>query len=275
MKLIGRIAAALVLTAVTAGTAACGSAPSTPSTPPQAGEQPGAVHPAPPTVNPTVAATCKSAWAGGQQVWFTDRGGVAIGGVMLGTGTKGGVVLAHTAGADACQWLPFGRQLAAAGYRVLAFDFAGSGVSGPLTDGRDDNVLAAAAYLHGHGVLTVVLVGASMGGNAALVAAPKVIPPVAGVITLSAPVTYQGLDAAPAAKELAAPVLYIAAKGDGEFAGDAQALYASTPGNAKTLLIATGSQHGTDLLDKAKEPDAAKVRQAILDFLKAHAPVTG
>jgi pimeloyl-ACP methyl ester carboxylesterase len=274
VKSIGRIAAGLVVAALAAGTAACGVSATTPPTaqPPGPGQQGGPGRTMP-IVQPTVGLKCKAAWAGGTQVGFLDSAGVYLGGVELGTGTKG-VVLAHQAGGDACQWLPFGRQLAAAGYRVLAFDFAGSGVSGPLANGdkRDDNVVAAAAYLHGHGVLSVVLIGASMGGNASLVAAPRVMPPVNGVISLSAPVDYDGLDASGAAPKLSVPALYIAGAREAKYADAARTLYAATPGDTKTLLLASGDQHGVALLEKA-EPDAAKVRKAILDFLKAHAPV--
>jgi len=267
--------AALAGVAVVAVAAGCAAAtPVAGTTPPQPGGlAPGQPHPGPPSVHPTVAAACPSAKAGGHEVWFTDAAGVALGGIELGTGSKG-VVLSHMAGGDSCQWLPFGRQLAAAGYRVIALDLAGSGASAQLTgeDKRDANVVAAAAYLHGHGVMSVVLIGASMGGNASLVAATEVSPPVSGVISLSAPATYQGLDAAAAVTRLAVPVLYIAGSGESEYASAARALYAATPGNTKNLFLASGSQHGTQLLDKP-EPDAAKVRAAVLDFLKAHAPV--
>jgi dienelactone hydrolase len=273
VKSIGRVARAVIVAALAAGTAACGSSASPPPTgPPEPGQQAGSPRVFP-TVVPTVGALCKAAWAGGKQVGFLDAAGVYVGGIELGTGSKG-VVLAHQAGADSCQWLPFGRQLAAAGYRVLVFDFAGSGVSGPLANGdkRDDNVVAAAAYLHGHGVMDVVLIGASMGGNASLVAAPKVMPPVTGVVSLSAPLTYDGLDASAVAPKISVPALYIAGSGEATYADAARTLYSATPGDAKKLLLASGDQHGVALLEKA-EPDSAKVRKAILDFLKANAPV--
>lgn len=273
MRSLGRIVATLVVAAVAAGAAAC----ETGTTPPAQNQPPVPQTATPeaygplPTVNPTVGASCRSGWTGGKQAWFMDAGHVLLGAVELGTGATG-VVLAHMAGGDVCQWLPFGKQLAAAGYHVLAFDFAGSGVSGKPTGGDqlDANVVAAAAYLRGQGATSVVLIGASMGGTAALVAAGKVLPPVSGVIAVSAPLTYASANAQAAAATLTAPVLYVAGTGESAYASAARTLYAATPGNAKTLLLATGSQHGTDLLGKA-EPDAAKVRAAIMDFLKAHA----
>src|SRR5262245_48348448 len=191
----GRIVTALVVAVLAAGTGACGGSPATvPS------GRPAVPEGAPPTARPTVAANCPSDSAGGRQVWFTDANRVALGGVELGTGGSG-VVLAHIADGDSCEWLPFGRQLAAAGYRVLAFDFAGSGVSGQLTGGdrRDANVAAAAAHLRGEGATAVVLIGASMGANASLVAATEIGPPVAGVVSLSAPAVYDDLDASASA----------------------------------------------------------------------------
>jgi esterase/lipase len=126
--------------------------------------------------------------------------------------------------------------------------------------------------MHGHGVMSVVLIGASMGGNASLVAATKVSPPIAGVVSLSAPVSYDGLDASGAVRKLSVPTLYIAGSGESTYADAARSLYAATPGDTKKLLLGSGDQHGIALLAKA-EPDAAKVRTAILDFLRAHSPV--
>ncbi|MBO0869107.1 MAG: alpha/beta fold hydrolase [Micromonosporaceae bacterium] len=254
-----RFGVLLVAVVLGAGTAAC-----TASQTPTAG-------PPSPVVHPTVAAECPDVSTGGQQAWFSDVKGVNIGAVMLGTGSVG-VVLAHQADEDSCEWLPYGKELAAAGYKVLAFDFAGSGVSGDLgTDARDANVVAAAGYLLGHGATSIVLLGASMGGNASLVAATKIIPQVAGVISMSAPASYQGLNALSAVANLKAPVLYIAGKDDGTFPDDATAMYNATPINSKKLLIVDSFNHGVALL-VPQDPQSRKVRTAITDFLHRYAP---
>ena len=237
---------------------------------------PGSSHS--PVPHPTVAAECPSQWEGGKgkQVWFTDEAGASIGGVELGNGTTG-VVLAHEAEADSCNWLPYGSTLAAAGYRVLAFDFSGAGVSPDLpdNDSHDGNVLGALAFLRHEGVTKVVLMGASMGGTASLLAASKASPPVAGVVSLSAPLAYEGMSASGAVAKLAVPALFAAAEDDADFPFAARTLYDATPGSAKTLLIAQGIPlHGTALLAPGLD-ETVKIQAAVEDFLKAHAPVSG
>ena len=136
-------------------------------------------------------------------------------------------------------------------------------------------VIAAAAYLRAQGVQTVVLVGASMGANAVLAAAPHIAPPVAGVISLSAPASFQGIDAVAAVRGLAVPVLYAACQNDPGYPEDASALFAATPtSHPRTLLVVPGcSSHGVQLVDPANQPEAGSVRTAMHDFLAAHAPV--
>jgi len=247
--------------------------------------QPATSHPptaaspakASPTGPPTVAAKCASEWQDGKgkQVWFKDSSGASLGGVELGSGTAG-VVLAHQADSDACSWLPYGSELAAAGYRVLAFDFPGDGASpaAPPGDSLDKDVLGAASFLRGEGAKNVVLMGAAMGAAASLVAASEVAPPelpVAGVISVSSPMQYSSLNPLATAKNLTVPVLYIGGINDPEMYQATNGLYAATQGNAKTVLVADSAKHGADML-KADAPDAAKVRTAVTGFLAAHAP---
>lgn len=264
---LARFVGVLALVSATAAVTACGGARSN-----DGGSSP---SPAP---HPTVAAACASQWQDGKgkQVWFNDAAGASIGGVELGSGTIG-VVLAHQAGADSCDWMAFGSGLAAAGYRVLTFDFSGSGVSPdpPAGDTLDGNVLGALAFLRHEGATKAVLMGASMGGAASLVAASKASPKVAGVVSLSAPLSYEGVDAFSAAADLTVPALFAAGTDDADFASAAHTLYNQTPGSAKTLVVAQGSgMHGTALLVPALD-DGAKVETAIQDFLKAYAPVSG
>ena len=102
---------------------------------------------------------------------------------LYGSGPRG-IVLAHGGRFNKGSWEKQARALAAAGFRVLAFDFRGYGESrGP---GQEDiytapihfDVLAAAHYLRGQGATTVAVIGASLGGGAAaqaVVVEPRVI----------------------------------------------------------------------------------------------------
>jgi dienelactone hydrolase len=219
------------------------------------------------------AAGCNGAAAGGQPVKFGPAGAANLVGIVFGTG-RTGLVFAHQNRADRCQWAAYARESAAAGYRAMTFDLPGFGDS-PAGLSADAAVAQAVAFLRGQGVQAVVLIGASMGGTAVLAAAPRITPPVAGVISLSAPVFFQGMDAAAAVKELAVPVLYAACQNDDGYGDDASTLLGATaPGHPRKLLVVPGcSSHGVRLADPAGGPEATSVRATMRDFLGEYAPV--
>ena len=171
-------------------------------------------------------------------VHFTGAG-ADLDGVVLGNGATG-VVLAHQLHSNLCAWLPFGERLAAAGMRVIAFDF-------PSTSDLDRYVLAAVTELRRQGAHTIALAGASMGGTAVLVAASR-DPTIARVASLSGPRDFEGLAAGRAVRQVYAPTLFIAAREDSPYVDDARAMYRAAPGD-KRLLVVPGFDHGTDLLD--------------------------
>ena len=82
---------------------------------------------------------------------LTNAAGLSIAAVDLGTGASG-VVLAHQSDGSLCEWLPYGEALAAKGFRVLAFDFAGSGSSSmPKQKTYVEDLRTAVTYLRGAG----------------------------------------------------------------------------------------------------------------------------
>ena len=119
-----------------------------------------------------VTAASLSVLAAQESITIRTQDGASIAADLYGAGTKG-VVLAHGGRRTKSDWAPQARQLAAAGFRVLAFDFRGFGKSpvGPKTPADDDDfrfdVLAAVRYLRQHGAQTVSVVGGSFGGEAA------------------------------------------------------------------------------------------------------------
>jgi pimeloyl-ACP methyl ester carboxylesterase len=104
-------------------------------------------------------------------VSFPTRDGWTIHGDLYGTADRG-VVLAHGGQFEKGSWEKQARTLVNAGFRVLAIDLRGFGLSkeGPQSVRSDFgsplDVLAAVRYLHEHGAKTVAAVGASMGGDA-------------------------------------------------------------------------------------------------------------
>lgn len=199
---------------------------------------------------------------------FRASDGVRLIGVVLGKGPRA-VILAHQGGAaspDLCSWLPYGRTLAARGYRVLVFDHRGYGSSGRATHWRrrlrvDYDVLGAVSSMRARGATNVVLGGASLGGAAVLSAAAVATPPVDAVISFASPLSYGFVDALAAVRSLRVPALFVAAEGDGEFPDVAQELYAACASPDKQLRILSGSSHGAPVL---RNPDA---RSVVDDFI--------
>jgi dienelactone hydrolase len=182
--------------------------------------------------------------------------GETLDGIVIGDG-PGGVVLAHQRGSNLCEWLSFARRLASQGYSTLAFDFT------PSLD-LGESVAAAAEELRRRGGRRVVLAGASMGGTASLVAA-RSAPGVVGVVSLSGPEVFGNLDAGEAVRGLEAPLLLLAAKGDGHFPADARTLFRQARSDDKELVLLPGSAHGTALLS------AGRARRSFESFIAEQA----
>ena len=198
---------------------------------------------------------------------FQASDGVRLAAVVLGRG-RTGVALGHERGTNLCVWLPFARVLAARGYRVLAFDHRGYGESAPYPNAffrLDRDFLGAAQQLRRRGSTRFVFMGASMGGTAALVAAPQLGRPLRAVVDLSGPSAYETLNALPAVRRLAAPALFAVGSQDAAFVEDTRRLAAASPNAASELVIRPTSAHGTALLRDAS------FRTLVLAFVRRHA----
>jgi pimeloyl-ACP methyl ester carboxylesterase len=193
---------------------------------------------------------------------FRTSDGVRLAGAAVGSG-RTGIVFAHQVAADRCQWLPFARELAAAGYRSLVFDMRGYGASGGNANVNPHlDVVAASAELRRRGARRIVLVGASMGGTGVVAAAPRIRPPVAGVVELSAPTGFGGVDALAAARKLRGPALFVVGRDDGDFAQATRALHRAAATKDKQLVVVPTSYHGVDLLS------LPNVKRLVLDFVR-------
>jgi pimeloyl-ACP methyl ester carboxylesterase len=112
----------------------------------------------------------------------------------------------------------------------------------------DLDIAAAVARLRRDGVAHVTLVGSSMGATAVLVAAARIRPAVDGVVSLSAPARYAGLDATRAVATSRVPVRFLADTKDGAFATDARRLYRASAARDKALRLSSDGLHGQQLL---------------------------
>ena len=127
---------------------------------------------------------------------FRATDGVKLAGAVLGSGKTGIVVRAPGAG-DRCQWLPFARELVGKGYRSLVFDMRGYGAS------------AGVANVNPHLDVSRAAAGAPPARRAEDRARRRVDGrhgsrrpprrgsglPIAGVVELSAPTGFGGVDA--------------------------------------------------------------------------------
>jgi alpha-beta hydrolase superfamily lysophospholipase len=210
--------------------------------------------------------------AAGPDVSFRAADGTKLVGHLFGDGRKA-VVLGHQSNGNLCDWLAYARRLARLGYTAFAIDFRGHGRSdyraGAAGNRLAADLAAAVQVVRKRGKEKVFLVGASMGGIASLVAGASVKPPVDGVVSVSAPARFMGMNAAATAPRLRAPVLYLAAEGDDnagyDFSDDAREMHAATAAADKRLEILPGSRHGVALV-----AGSARVRTLIESFLKAH-----
>lgn len=174
------------------------------------------------------------------------------------------VILLHMYPADQTSWFGFAEELQARGIDALTFDFRGYGES----DGEKDpgvadlDARAALAFARARGFERVVLIGASMGGTAAIVVAADEA--VDGVAALSAPAAMAELDAATVIAAVQAPVTLVAAGDDLSGAESLRDLAERAGLGEHEVLLMAGRAHGTELLEA---PGRETVRGWLLDFL--------
>jgi alpha-beta hydrolase superfamily lysophospholipase len=149
------------------------------------------------------------------------------------------VVLAEEYGGDVCQWHFNAQDLATQGYQTVIFNYQGSAAT---------DVLAAIDFVRSQGAKRVFLLGSSKGGTAVLTAASEARPPVSGVVSLSAPKTFEDMNALAPMPTFTTPVIFII--GDNDAAGpDTKLLYQRCASKDKQLIVRPGGFHGVALMD--------------------------
>jgi len=211
-----------------------------------------------PTVAPPVT---------GIPVSFTTEDNVTIKGRLFGSGETA-VVFAHMFPNDQQAWWGFASEVAGQGYAALTFDFLGYGETGGTKDIAhiDRDLAAAVRYLREEGYKRVILVGASMGGTAALKVAARdeFKGLVVGVVAVSAPQAFQGLVARDDVPNIKAPMLFVASQDDGVAFESLEAFYDTATG-PKQQQVYSGNAHGTGLL---QSEHAAEFKALLLDFFQ-------
>jgi pimeloyl-ACP methyl ester carboxylesterase len=202
-----------------------------------------------------------------EPVTFSTADGGVIHGQIYGAGNRA-VVLAHGGRYNKESWAKQAREIADAGFRVLAFDFRGYGSSrgpgdaDPMSAPVHLDVLAAVQCLRGGGAKSVAVVGASFGGGAASRAAIEAEPGEIDRLVLLAAF----VDGPP--EKLRTWTLFIVARHD--IRGDGlvrleriREQYAKAPG-PKRLVVLDGAAHAQAIFESDQ---AAESMREILRFL--------
>ena len=207
----------------------------------------------------------------GGELFFNAADGTKLVGHRFGKGTTA-VILTHMSEGSLCDWLPYAKRLAARGYFAFPIDFRGYGFSDTPPSGQYryvQDIAAATKALRKLGKKKIFVVGGSMGALAAVVAGASISPPVNGVVSLSAPARFRGMDGIAAGKRLRVPALFLAAtqdvNGGFDFAADAKALHRAAASKDKQLALLPGYDHGIALVGSS-----AKARSLVESFLKGH-----
>lgn len=184
-------------------------------------------------------------------------GGGDVPAAVFGRPSANAIVLVAEAGRTLDIWGELPRDLAAAGYQVLAIDRTSAASAASIVTG-------ATAYLRGQGTERVVLIGEGLAGAVAIAA----IGEAHGVAALSPPLTGQDggqpVNTLAAAAKLTRPLLVLAALGDIQAAANARKVYDAAP-EPRTLGHAPGAASGAALLQGAA---GAEARRVLLDFLR-------
>jgi dienelactone hydrolase len=190
--------------------------------------------------------------------------------VEAGSGETAVVLVPESPPGNVCGWLPYVASLQRAGFRVLTYDYRGTGGSPvtakrPYAFGRD--LAAAVARVRADGADKVVAAGASFGGVVVMQHAGEL--DVDGVVSFSGETTLpeyhvQAIDAVP---QLHAPLLIVGSRQDSYLpVSDARRLLARAGSADKQLLLYPGDQHGWDIVQRA--PYAARARARVLAWLR-------
>jgi pimeloyl-ACP methyl ester carboxylesterase len=212
-----------------------------------------------------------------QAVRFRTSDGVTLSGAVAGSGPVGAVLI-HEYPRDSCGWWPYAGYLSRHGVRALLFDLRCFGRSA-CPDGRGHaiaDVSAAMAELRRRGARRVALVGASMGGAIAVVAAARLHP--AAVIDLSGERDTTGLtpgidaDAGAAAHRVTAPALFAVARGDRYVpVADMRAVARGVRSATRRLIVLPAvAGHGWDLMF-GTATEWSPLAATVAAFIRRHA----
>jgi hypothetical protein len=213
----------------------------------------GCADSAPPPASPSASAGADMTGAeapeclpAGTQAVRIARGDITTDVAVAGGGARG-VVLAPQNGGDWCQWAAEAAHLADEGYRVATFTWPEPGV-----EAGKAAMTAAVEALHRAGAQEVALVGASKGGTYAVAMADEL--GAVGVVALSPPSQFDGLDARSQTVAYTGPLLVLASRDDPDVPRDDSYLVAR-PADGPSFLEIPLAAHGVAMLADAEHKE--------------------
>jgi esterase/lipase len=205
----------------------------------------------------------------GPVVEFRAETGRELRGVMFGRAAVA-VVLAHQSDQTLCNELNLAHVIAAHGFEAFAFDVGGDAPA-PANDPTanyqswDRDVAAAVVLVRSKGATRTLLLGASQGGCAVLVAATELTPSPEGVVSLSGERHVADLDCDAAASKYSGALLIVASTDDHYLnSAAAHSLIVESPSQDKRAIVLPGTVHGSALLGEDG------VMGEVLSFLQSH-----
>jgi dienelactone hydrolase len=190
-------------------------------------------------------------------------------------------IFVHQLDANACGWFLYAADLAAqGGVRAMLLNLCGASESectdSELTGSGADAVLAAADRAIADGAKRVVVVGASIGGTTAIIAAIRDAEHreagegrLDAVADLSGPIASRGVDLRSVAAPIAIPMFLAVAPGDIAVTVDAMTQLAGMVASDQVTLITDGSGHGWDMLNSPGGPSEGTIGEQLADFIRS------
>jgi pimeloyl-ACP methyl ester carboxylesterase len=196
--------------------------------------------------------------------------------ITAGSGRTVVVLLHQTDGNGLCGWVEFAATLAAdPRLSVMAIDLCRYGeavctkAENDTFDVADQTDPVELALRHAQGPMSakrIVVMGASMGGSLALMAAAK-LPGIDKAVDLSGPVDWDGMDAIRTGKELPVPVLVSMAEEEGPDQVDgSKRIVDNAPDGSEFVPVEAG--HGYELLYET-DGSLTPVAEQVLTWLAA------
>jgi pimeloyl-ACP methyl ester carboxylesterase len=208
---------------------------------------------------------------------------VKLDGAVVGKGNRGVVLVPEAGARGLCGWWPYATRIAKHKFRALLFDFRCSGLSScpprqPHAVAID--VRAGVAELRRRGCTRIAIVGASLGGSAAIVAAARETR-IDAIVDLSGDENSVYLSVTrpktvfAAAAAIREPVLLaVAARDPFVSVAETRRLFAELPSRTSRLdVLPANAGHGWDmLLDPGSPTGWAPFEGVVTRFLLAHTP---